>query len=304
MRAIVARSRGPQLALEVGKKAGAEHRQSRSTMGRPVSIGVKAFRALTRYDRQLMVDGMDEDGLPSDESLVTLVERGADQTPASRLRAAIELGRRLTSKSDALIEHFVAESRTDGMSWTQIGMLFGTSKQAAQKRYRSAGSPGAWPGPWTVEVRRVLECAAEQARELHHDIIGTEHVLIALLTTREGMAGQVLLDIGVAGERVLNELAGVACEPRHPHSLTLMPRLKQSMEYSQRIATGLGKEVADTEHLLAGMLSVPDAFAVDILRRQGVTPDAARAALAQRVGVDEQQLVVPRTRRRRLFATK
>ncbi len=247
---------------------------------------------------------MEESGLPSDESLVALVERGADQAPAARLRAAIELGRRLSGTSDALIDHFVAEARADGMSWTQIGMLFGTSKQAVQKRYGSTGGPGAWPGRWTVEVRRVLEAAAEHARELHHDFIGTEHVLTALLTTRDGVARQVLMDLGVVGERVLSELAGVACEPRRPPSLTLMPRLKQSLEYSQRIATGLGRELADTEHLLAGVLSVPDAFAVDILRRQGVTPDAARGGLAQRLGVEEQQLVVPRIRRRRLLAKK
>ena len=247
---------------------------------------------------------MNEVALPSSDQLVAFVERRAvDQTSTARLSAAIECGRELSESSDALIERFVAEARSDGLSWTQIGMVFGTSKQAAQKRYGAVSQPSTWPGPWTEEARDVLDEAVRCAQELRHDYLGTEHLLVALLRTDPGsVAGQVLRDLGVIPDSVLTELAAGSCESRRLHGCRLMPRLKQSLEYAQRIAAGLESEAANTEHLLAGFLAVPGSFAVRVLVRRGVTADAARAALAQRLEIDPQRLRVPRTRRRRLLA--
>jgi len=54
--------------------------------------------------------------------------------------------------------------------------------------------------------------------------------------------------------------------------LPLMPRLKQALEHSRRIADALDTRLADTEHLLAGTVAVPDSMAVEMLRRLGVSP--------------------------------
>jgi hypothetical protein len=47
---------------------------------------------------------------------------------------------------------------------------------------------------------------------------------------------------------------------------------------------------------------VPDALAVEILKRLGVSADDVREALARRLDIDAQRLEVTRRRRRRLFA--
>jgi ATP-dependent Clp protease ATP-binding subunit ClpA len=86
-----------------------------------------------------------------------------------------------------------------------------------------------------------------------------------------------------------------------PPQLPLMPRFKQALEHGRRIADALGVADADTEHLLAGIVAVPDSMAVEILRRVKVRPDAVRDALAQRLDVDPQRLGPPRRRRRRLL---
>ena len=245
---------------------------------------------------------MEQVPLPSGDELATLVElRASDGSSAARLQAAIQLGRQLTDSGDAVIERFVAQARADGLSWTQIGGLFGTSKQAAQKRY-GARALGTWPGRWSAVATQVLDEAVEQAHRLNHDHLGTEHVLVALLATRNNVAGQVLLDMGLVRDLVVAEISGPPCVGRSD-GLRVMPRLKQSLEYAQRFATSLGDPVADSEHLLAGILAVPDALAVHILIRQGVHPDDVRASLARRLGVDPGQLVVVRLRRRRLLAT-
>jgi hypothetical protein len=244
--------------------------------------------------------------LPGVDELIALVEtRTADATPAARLRLAIELGRDLTEMSDALIGRFVSDARAAGLSWTEIGRLFGTSKQAAQQRFGALlVEPGVWPGRWSPAARAVLDRAGDEAIELGYDYVGTEHVLLALVSAGHGVAAQVLGDLGVAREGML---ATSCMRPRRRDQgteacLSVMPRLKQALEHSRRIADGLAVPVADTEHLLAGILAVPDSMAVAILRHLRVSPDAVRAALGERLAVDPQRLGAPRRRRRRLLA--
>jgi hypothetical protein len=241
---------------------------------------------------------------PSVDDLAERV-RQREQSPTARLRVAIELGRELSAAADALIEQFVAEARSAGLSWTEIGQLFGTSKQAAQKRYGAAATEEAqdWPGRWAPAARHALDHASEQARELGHNYVGTEHALLGLVAADDGLAARVLDELGVTRERILAQgCVGPAGQPRLYDSLGAQPRLKQAIEHGRRIAEGLGHRVVNTEHLLAGIVAVPDALAVEILKRLGVRADAVREALARRLDIDVQQLSVARRRRRRLLS--
>lgn len=247
---------------------------------------------------------MEHDDVPTVYELAALVQaHAAARTPADRLRAAIRLGRQLSETGDALIERFVAEARAAGLSWAQIGELFGTSKQAAQKRYgATAAQPADWPGRWTVAARRALDDAGEQARELGHGCVGTEHLLLALLADA-GLAAGVLADLGVKRDDVMAHgyMSSGDVTPAYDWLgvLGVQPRLKQALEHAQRIAGAVGQQVAGSEHLLAGILAVPDALAVELLARQGVRANRIRAELAQRLEIDPEQLVVARRRRRR-----
>ncbi|MEN3281636.1 MAG: ATP-dependent Clp protease ATP-binding subunit ClpC [Solirubrobacteraceae bacterium] len=243
---------------------------------------------------------------PSVDDLADLVRvQASEQSPPVRLRAAIELGRELAEATDELIERFVAEARAAGLSWTEIGQLFGTSKQAAQKRYgaTTAEDAGGWPGRWAPAARHALEQANEQARNLGHNYIGTEHVLLGLVAAADGLAAHVLSDLGVTRERILTqECVAASGQPRPYECLGVQPRLKQALEHSRRIADRLGHRVANTEHLLAGLVAVPDALAVEILKRLGVSVDDVREALARRLDVEVQLLSVGRRRRRHALA--
>ncbi len=244
---------------------------------------------------------MDEASIPNADELAMLVHlRASDDSAAARLQAAINLGRQLTDSGDALIERFVEQARADGLSWTQIGGIFGTSKQAAQKRY-GARAVSAWPGSWSAAAARVLDHAVDDAQRLQHDYVGTEHVLVAFLARRDSVAAQVLSEKGLVRDLVLAQMSGPSCASR-PGGVKVMPRLEQSLHYAQRIATSLGGQNADTEHLLAGILAVPDAVAVHILAGQGIRRDDVRASLARRLGVEPRQLSIHGARRRRLLS--
>jgi hypothetical protein len=249
---------------------------------------------------------MTEQRLPAVEDLAALVEeRAGEQQPAARLGVAIALGRELSELSDAVIGRFVAQARASGLSWTDIGEAFGISKQAAQQRYRATiGDAALLPGRWTRACHEALDRAGDEARRLRHDYVGTEHALLALVTAEPGVAADILRSLGVSRDRMLSTSCMKPAPAEHEVrvGLAVMPRLKQALEHSRRIADGLDVRLADTEHLLAGIVAVPDSVAVEILRRLGVRDIDVIAALAERLAVEPQRLGTPQRRRRRLLA--
>jgi hypothetical protein len=60
--------------------------------------------------------------------------------------------------------------------------------------------------PHTPRVKRVFEYAVEQAKKLNHNYIGSEHLLLGLLCERDGIAVQVLLNLGVTLDVVRVEI--------------------------------------------------------------------------------------------------
>jgi hypothetical protein len=60
--------------------------------------------------------------------------------------------------------------------------------------------------PFPPRSKKVIEYAIEEARALHHNYVGTEHILLGLLREQEGVAAQVLMNLGVKFEEVRKEV--------------------------------------------------------------------------------------------------
>ena len=60
--------------------------------------------------------------------------------------------------------------------------------------------------PFTPKAKKVIELAMEEARALGHNYIGTEHLLLGLIREGEGVASQVLLNLGLELEKVREEV--------------------------------------------------------------------------------------------------
>ena len=70
--------------------------------------------------------------------------------------------------------------------------------------------------PQTPRAKKVIEYAIEEARNLNHNYVGTEHLLLGLLREHEGVAAQVLMNLGLKLEEVREEvlnLLGAGVEP-------------------------------------------------------------------------------------------
>ena len=77
--------------------------------------------------------------------------------------------------------------------------------------------------PQTPRAKKVIEYAIEEARNLNHNYVGTEHLLLGLLREHDGVAAQVLMNLGLKLEEVREEVlnllgAGVESEDTSPSS--------------------------------------------------------------------------------------
>src|SRR5271154_1363104 len=60
--------------------------------------------------------------------------------------------------------------------------------------------------PHTPRAKKVIEYSIEEARNLNHNYVGTEHLLLGLLREQEGVAAQVLINLGLKLEDVREEV--------------------------------------------------------------------------------------------------
>ena len=90
----------------------------------------------------------------------------------------------------------------------------------------SAGSVASVLGdiPFTPRAKKALELAAEEARGLGHNYIGTEHILLGLLREEEGIASQVLFSLGVDLKGIRKEISALLGGEGQSHTAAGIPK--------------------------------------------------------------------------------
>jgi hypothetical protein len=171
---------------------------------------------------------------------------------------------------------------------------------------------------FTDPAKQAIVTSQDEAIAMGHDFIGTEHMLLGLVATRD-TAGAVLRDHGVELARArdaavrLSQAAGIpttgvqdakdalsaigidvgeiqqrADETFGPGAFRFprpayTPRAKTVLELTLREAKDLGHEHIGTEHMLLGMLAEGEGHGVQVLKALDVDVDALRSALRTRV---------------------
>jgi ATP-dependent Clp protease ATP-binding subunit ClpA len=129
---------------------------------------------------------------------------------------------------------------------------------------------------FTDRSRRVLVLAQEEARQLNHSFIGTEHILLGLIHEGDGVAARTLDSLGITltavRERVEEAIGMTGTVPSGAPPFT--PRAKKVLELSLREALQLGHSYIGTEHMLLGLVSEGDGVAAQVLVSLGA--DLAR----------------------------
>ena len=125
---------------------------------------------------------------------------------------------------------------------------------------------------YSNSARDVLEIAREQAQSFNHRIIGTEHVLLALVIEANGEAGKLLRQNGVTPTLVREEIeryTGYGSSPKATY-IELSPRLNLVLNYAKRRADKEDASQISTEHILLGLLASEKILSSLILKNLGV----------------------------------
>ncbi len=130
---------------------------------------------------------------------------------------------------------------------------------------------------FTQRARRVLSLAHQEAERAHHNLIGTEHLLIGLIEEEGGVAGRVLREMGLESQRVREMVVRLSGEGRTPpgEKIDLSADTQKVLELAVEEARRMGHHYIGTEHLLLGLILV-EGLALEALRRLGITPDEVR----------------------------
>jgi len=136
---------------------------------------------------------------------------------------------------------------------------------------------------FTDRARRVIVGAQEYSRELGHDYIGTEHVLLGLMGEPDGVAAKALVGLGVSAEAIHERTLqvverGSGAPTGH---LPFTPRAKKVLELSLREAVSLGHSYIGTEHILLGVLRDGEGIGAKVLMGVGIELERAREAVLE-----------------------
>ncbi len=136
---------------------------------------------------------------------------------------------------------------------------------------------------FSERARRVLTIAQEEARQMNHSYIGTEHILLGLAREEEGVAAKVLTNLGVSLNKIRSAVEFISSRGERPSTSEtgLTPRAKRVIELAIDEARQLGHNYIGTEHLLLGLLREAEGVAAGVLDSLGVTLERTRSETAQ-----------------------
>ena len=125
---------------------------------------------------------------------------------------------------------------------------------------------------YSKSVNQVLEIAREQAQNFHHRLIGTEHVLLALVIETDGEAGKILRSWGLTPTAVREEIeryTGYGSAPKASY-MEMSPRLSLALDYAKRQADQGGYKEIQTNHVLLGITASEQVLSAIILKNLNV----------------------------------
>ena len=126
---------------------------------------------------------------------------------------------------------------------------------------------------FTENAKMALAYAQEEAINMKHRMIGTEHVLLGIMRAG-GIGSSVLKNLHVDPERTRQDILSMVGEGREPvraSQLAYTPRVKRCFEIAWNLAVRLRMNSIATEHLLIALLQANDGVAFQALADQGIT---------------------------------
>jgi ATP-dependent Clp protease ATP-binding subunit ClpC len=134
---------------------------------------------------------------------------------------------------------------------------------------------------FTQPARQAVVLAQDEARELGHDWVGTEHLLLGVMREGEGIGARSLRALGIriddVRSRVVEILGREGAAP--VGQIAFAPRAKKVLEFALREAQAMNHDFIGTEHLLLGLAREPEGVACQVVAELGADGERIRNAV-------------------------
>ncbi len=146
--------------------------------------------------------------------------------------------------------------------------------------------------PYTAKAKKALALAGKMSRSLHHNYIGTEHLLLGLLREGSGVAACVLMSNGVEEEKLMQLIEDLIA----PSSDVMLmdrdgysPKTQKVLERAESEAERFHSQQVGTEHLLIALIKEIDCAASRLLNTMGVSGQKLYVDILVAMGEDASQ---------------
>ena len=149
---------------------------------------------------------------------------------------------------------------------------------------------------FTNRAKEALQNAQDEAKLLRHRTVGTEHLLLGLVTEENGIAGNTLREASLNAEDVREEIehlidygppvSKTEAENGKDAILPYSPRARQIMSFAADEARRLNSPLIGTEHLLLGLMRDENILSSQILKNLNLNLSKLRQNISNKLGVD------------------
>ena len=125
--------------------------------------------------------------------------------------------------------------------------------------------------------------ARDEASRLHHEYIGTEHILLGIAGEASGAATETLTSLGIGLDPARSSVAaliGMGPMSATPDDRGVTPRAKRALEFAHEEATRRGSHQVEPEHLLIGVTREVQGVGAQIIRNMVASPEKVYAKMA------------------------
>jgi ATP-dependent Clp protease ATP-binding subunit ClpA len=129
---------------------------------------------------------------------------------------------------------------------------------------------------FTVKARRTLFQADAEARQRHHTVVDTEHLLLGMMRDPSGITIRALDGLDIQQVETAMEELSPAHESTQSDEWEISSHVRKLLELAVHEARKIGHHYISPEHLLLGMLQQSDTKAIQILKQAGLKPSDVR----------------------------
>ena len=144
---------------------------------------------------------------------------------------------------------------------------------------------------FTEKSQKAINIAREEAKNMKHSYIGTEHLLLGIIKEGSGLGAQVLNNCGVNYENTRKAILEMMPEGDFEHDEPVFaPKVKKVLEYANDLALEEDRSYIGTHHLLIGILRMEDSGGFLVLSKMKVSFNKLNDELLEIMGFDTEIL--------------